>query len=94
MSFTTDPTKQAQEVVFSKKTTKKFHPKIFFNNIPVRKANYQKHLGLHLDSNLCFDIQIKTTLTKVNRTIGLLRIFQQVLQSFHKTTLRLWRCHL
>ena len=36
-------------------------------------------MGLHLDSKLSFDIHIKTILTKVNRTIGLLRKFQQVL---------------
>ena len=33
-----DPTRQAQESFFSRKTTKKIHPKIFFNNIPVSKA--------------------------------------------------------
>ena len=72
MSFNTDPTKQAQEDTFNRKTTKKIHPKIFFNNIPVSKADSQKHLGLHLDSKLSFDIHIKTILTKVNRIIGLL----------------------
>ena len=30
MSFNPDPTKQAQEVIFSRKTIKKIHPKIFF----------------------------------------------------------------
>ena len=79
MSFNTDPTKQAQEDTFNRKTTKKIHPKIFFNNIPVSKADSQKHLGLHLDSKLFFDIHIKIILTKVNRTIGLLPKFQQVL---------------
>ena len=79
MSFNPEPTKQAQEVIFSRKTTKKIHPKIFSNNIPVSKTNSQKHLGLHLDSKLSFDIHIKTVLTKVNRTIGLLQKFQQVL---------------
>ena len=76
MSFNPDLTKQAQEIIFSRKTTKKVHPKIFFNNIPVSKADSQKHLGLHLDSKLSFDIHIKTILTKVNRTIVLLRKFQ------------------
>ena len=42
-------------------------------------TNDKKHLGLHLDSKLSFDIHIKTILTKVNRTIDLLRKFQQVL---------------
>ena len=39
---------------------RKFILKIFFNNIPVTKADIQKHLGLHLDSKLSFDIHIKT----------------------------------
>ena len=79
MSFNPDPTKQAQEVTFSRKTNKKIHPKIFFNNIPVVKADSQKHLGLHLDSKLIFEIHIKTILTKVDRTTGLSRKFQQLL---------------
>ena len=60
MSFNTDPKKQAEKVIFSREATKKIHPKIFFNNIPVTKADIQKHLGLHLDSKLSFDIHIKT----------------------------------
>ena len=32
-SFNTDLTKQAQEVIFSRKATKKIRPKIFFSNI-------------------------------------------------------------
>ena len=52
MSFNPDPTKQAQEVIFNRKTNKKIHPKIFFNNIPINKANSQKYLGLHLQYNL------------------------------------------
>ena len=79
MSFNPDPTKQGQEVIFSRKTTKKIHPEIFFNNIPVSKANSPKYLSLHLDSKLSFDIHIKTVSTKVNRIMGLLRQFQQVL---------------
>ena len=50
MSFNSHPKKQAQEVIFSKKTTKKIHPKIFLKNIPVNKADSQNYLGLHLDS--------------------------------------------
>ena len=75
MNFNPDPTKQIQEAIFSRKTTKKIYPKIFFNNVPVSKADSQNHLGLYLDSKLSFDIHIKTALTKVNKTIGLLRNF-------------------
>ena len=48
MSFNLDSTKQAQEVIFSRTINKKIHPKAFFNNISVSKADFQKHLGLHL----------------------------------------------
>ena len=64
MSFNPEPTKQAQEVIFSRKTTKKIHPKIFFNNVPVSEAYSQKQ------PKLSFDIHVKTILTEVNRTIG------------------------
>ena len=32
MGFNPDPNKQAQEVIFSKKTKKEYHPPITFNN--------------------------------------------------------------
>ena len=51
--------KQAQEIIFSKKATKKIHHKIFFNNVPGSKADSQKRLGLHLDLKLFFDSHIK-----------------------------------
>ena len=34
-----DPPTQAQEIIFSRKTTKKIHPKLFFSNIQVSKAD-------------------------------------------------------
>ena len=52
---------------------------MFFNNIPVSKADSRKHLCLHLDSKLPNEIHIRTILTKENRTRDLLRKFQQVL---------------
>ena len=67
MNFNPDPKKQAQEVIFSGKTTKIVQSKIFFNNNPVSKDNSQKHLGLHLDSKLSFDIHFKTILTKIEK---------------------------
>ena len=38
MSFNPDPTKQAVEVIFSKKRCPRSHPPIFFNNAPVRNV--------------------------------------------------------
>ena len=49
------------------KNTKAIHTKILFSNIPVSKSNSQKHLELHLNSKLSFEIHIKTILTIVNK---------------------------
>ena len=37
MTFNPDPTKQTQEVIFSKKTSESFHPKLYFNKFVVEK---------------------------------------------------------
>ena len=73
MSFNPDPTKQAQEVIFSRKKKKISHPDIFFNNSLVEQSQFQKHLGMFLDSKLDFSEHFKNMLNKINKTIGLLR---------------------
>ena len=50
MIFNPDPSKQAQEVVFSRKSNAGNHGTVYFNNVPVIKENIQKDLGLVLDS--------------------------------------------
>ena len=79
MSFNPDPSKQAQEVIFSRKLQKISHPSIYFNNIPIEQVSSQKHLGMILDAKLNFQEHIKNLLTKVNKTIGLLRKLQNIL---------------
>ena len=79
MSFNPDPSKQAQEVIFSRKLQKISHPSIYFNNIPIEQVSSQKHLGMILDAKLNFQENIKNLLTKVNKTIGLLRKLQNIL---------------
>jgi len=44
MIFNPDPTKPAQEVLFSKKKKSQSHPTISLNNIQVEGVPYQKHL--------------------------------------------------
>ena len=46
MSFNPDPIKHAQEVIFSRKTIKQNHPNKHFNQNPVVRTNFQKHLGI------------------------------------------------
>ena len=52
MIFNPDITKQAQEVVFSRKTDKVNHMPLTFNAIPVAQTSHQKHLGLYSDEKL------------------------------------------
>ena len=65
MSFDADPSKQAQEIIFSRKLRKISHLSIYFNNNPMEQVSSQKHLGMILDAKLNFQVHIKTLLTKV-----------------------------
>ena len=66
MSFNLDPSKQAQEVLFSNKVTKANHPNIMFNSNTVQKSANQKHVGLTLDEKLTFNDHTTSKLTIVN----------------------------
>ena len=72
MSFNLSPTKQAQEVIFSSKTLKAYHPLLFFNGNPTVQTEIQKHLGMLLEINLSFLDHLKTVFEKTNKTIRLL----------------------
>ena len=73
------PKNQAQEVNFSRKTTKTIYLQTLFGNTPVNKANFWKHLKLDLYSKLSFYIHIKTILTNEELAAGILRKFQELL---------------
>ena len=79
MNFNSDATKQAQEVIFSRKTKKLPHPPLVFNNTNVTQPIYQKHLDIILDSKLTFENHINMVTTKANKTIGLPRKLQNLL---------------
>ena len=79
MSFNPDTSKQAIEVTFSKRRCPPNHPIIFFNDIPVLKAQEQKHLGIILDSKLSFASHIKAAISKSRQGIGVLRFFSKYL---------------
>ena len=76
MSFNPDTSKQAQEVIFSRKAKKEYPPPLAFNNNNVSETNSQKHLRVVLDNRLSFEDHMKMLLKKVNKTIGLLRKLQ------------------
>ena len=64
MSFNPGPSKQAQEVIFSRKIRK--HPSLVFDNNNVLQTSSQKHLGVIFDVKLTFDEHINNVLNKVN----------------------------
>ena len=79
MIFNPDLSKQAQEVIFSRKIKKLLHPTLLFNNIPLSNSLFQKHHVLTLDVKLNFSEHIKSIAKKINKAMGLLRKFQQIL---------------
>ena len=79
MNFNPDISKQAHEVIFSRKRFVSSHPPLTFNNIPVAQTNSQKHLGMQLDKKLNFKAHLKKVESKVNNTIGILCKLQNVL---------------
>ena len=54
MLFNPDITKQAQEIIFSRKKNDKSHPSLYFNNARIERQSVQKHLCLFLDEKHSF----------------------------------------
>ena len=79
MSFNPDPTKQAVQVLFSRKTRKIAHPEIFFNDTQVKTVNEHKHLGLTLDTKLTFASHIDDKLKKARKGLGIIKTLSSYL---------------
>ena len=71
MLFNPDITKQAQEVIFSRKHIKIDHPIVYFNEAPVAHTTCQKHLGMHLDEKLNFNHHLEEKLLKLIKVLDL-----------------------
>ena len=82
MIFNPDLTKQAQEMIFSRETTKLLHPCLSFNDVSLKNSISQKHLGLTLEVKLNFVGHIKNITQKISKRIGLLRRFQPILPRY------------
>ena len=67
MNFNPDPRKQAQELLFSWKTTSKTYPVLNINDNPFHQVQLRKHLGLFLDPKLSFEGQIQCILIKYGK---------------------------
>ena len=68
MNFNPDPTKQAREVIFSRKAKEIYHPPLVFNNTSVSQSSSQKHLSVILDSKLIFDERLKMVSLKISKS--------------------------
>ena len=79
MSFNPDPSKQAQEVIFSRKSKRSTHAPLAFNNKNVSQTFSQKHLGAILDFKLTFEEHVNNVLVKVNKAVSLLPKLQSLL---------------
>ena len=71
LHFDPDPSKQAQELIFSRKINKLYHPLLLFNNSTVQQISPQKHLGIHLDEELTFRHHINEMINKANKDIAI-----------------------
>ena len=78
MIFNPDIFKQAQEVVFSRKTDKVNHMPFTFV-IPVAQTSHQKHLCLYLDETFNFSHHIKEIISEVKKWIDIIRKLRNIL---------------
>ena len=79
MSFNPDPTKQAVQIIFTRKKTSIFHPKIYFNDVEVKSVNEHKHLGLILDAKLTYASHIREKVSKASKGLGIIKRFSRFL---------------
>ena len=94
MIFNPDLTKQAQEVILSRKLNKPVHPSLTFNKSQVSQTEFQNHLGVILDNKPNFNEHLEGVLDKISKTIGLIRKFQPILLRFSLFTKTFLRPHL
>ena len=73
MIFNPDVSKQAQEVVFSRKAITTNHSTVYFDNVPAIGENFQKLLGMILDSKLNFFDHINEKIEKVTKGVNIIR---------------------
>ena len=69
MQFNPDPNKQANEVIFFRKTKNSSHPLGAFNNNDIKKYPYCKHLS----SKLGFKFYVDQKIKKCNKLTGLIK---------------------
>ena len=71
MLLNPDLTKQAQEVIFSRKNIKTDHPNVYFNEALVALTTCRKHLGMHSDEKLNFNHHMNEKIAEANKGMDL-----------------------
>ena len=61
---------KTEEVVFSCKNVKPYHPKALLGNGLIKRESHHKHLGMQLDSELSFQSHVKEAIGKAIRGNG------------------------
>ena len=92
MSFNPDITKQAQEIIFSRKKNNTSHPSLYFNNTPIQRKSVQKHLGLFLDEKLSFLEHIDEKIKKATVGVNLMRKLNLLLP--RSSLLTVYKCFI
>ena len=87
MLFNPDITKQAKEVIFSKKTNKINHPPISFNNTAIKTCSSEKHLGIILDEKLSFKQHLHEKINKAMKLVGTIKKLNSILSRFSLLTI-------
>ena len=64
LTFNLDCSKEAQEIIFSRKLKKATHPPLLFNNNNVSQVTSQKHLRVILGLKLTFEEHLKNVFNK------------------------------
>ena len=82
MSFNPDPTKPAEEILFSHKRKSQTHPPLFFNGVEVKRVSEHKHLGLIFDPKLNFAAHFKEKASNAKKGIGLIKHLRSYLPTF------------
>ena len=79
MSVNLNPSKQGQEVIFSRKCQNLNHGSVYFSHNLAQQVPSQKHLEMHLNTKLNFQEHLDNIISKVDKTIGLLCKLQAIL---------------
>ena len=72
MSFNPDPTKPAEEVIFTNRNLTLYDP-VSYSGVDVMQVDYHKHLGFILDSKMSYSKYIDGKIGKANQGIGVIK---------------------